>query len=93
MRENHVGGYTRVGLEEGDETCCAGLSIYSAAWPLLQEYPGHEFQSGLKYRAELISPEEEVLWKRAASIGGSIYNFSSAKIYIQIGKALLEVGK
>jgi hypothetical protein len=33
------------------------------------------------------------LLRSVASIGGSIYNFSSAKIYIQIGKALLEVGK
>ncbi|MFM9147010.1 MAG: hypothetical protein ACKORI_02625, partial [Verrucomicrobiota bacterium] len=25
----------------------AGFSIYAAAWPLLSEYPGHRFQTGL----------------------------------------------
>ncbi len=43
----HVGGYTRVGVEKGHETYNAGFSIYSAAWPLLHQYPGQCFQSGL----------------------------------------------
>ena len=25
----------------------AGFSLYAAAWPLLQQYPGHRFQTGL----------------------------------------------
>jgi len=43
----NVGGYTSVGKERVDETYDAGYSMYSAAWPLLPEYPGHQFQSGL----------------------------------------------
>jgi hypothetical protein len=46
-RENFITGYTRIGIEAGDGTFNAGFSMYSAAWPLLKEYPGHEFQSGL----------------------------------------------
>lgn len=47
VRRNHVCGYTQIKLREGDGSYDAGFSIYSAAWPLLEEYPGHEFQSGL----------------------------------------------
>ena len=46
-QEKFVTGYTRIGIEPGDGTFNAGFSMYSAAWPLLQKYPGHEFQSGL----------------------------------------------
>ena len=45
--KGNVGGYTSVGKEGVDQTYNAGYSMYSAAWPLLQEYPGHSFQSGL----------------------------------------------
>jgi hypothetical protein len=45
--EGNVGGYTSVSIERVDQTYDAGYSMYSAAWPLLQEYPGHSFQSGL----------------------------------------------
>ena len=73
MRENHVGGYTRVGLEEGDETYGAGFSIYSAAWPLLQEYPGHKFQSGLFGNwmySQSDDPELEGVWFYSTIEGG-----------------------
>jgi hypothetical protein len=43
----NVGGYTSVGKEKVDDAYDAGYSMYSAAWPLLPEYPGHQFQSGL----------------------------------------------
>ena len=45
--KGNVGGYTSVGKESVDQTYNAGYSMYSAAWPLLHEYPGHQFQSGL----------------------------------------------
>lgn len=45
--EKFVTGYTRIGIDPGDGTYTAGFSIYAAAWPLLKDYPGHEFQSGL----------------------------------------------
>jgi hypothetical protein len=47
VHEGNVGGYTSVSIERVDQTYDAGYSMYSAAWPLLQEYPGHSFQSGL----------------------------------------------
>ncbi len=43
-----------------------------------------------KYRSELITPEEESLWKRGASSGGSGHYFGSAKFHAQIGKAFAE---
>jgi len=45
--EGNVGGYTSVSIERVDQTYDAGYSMYSAAWPLMLEYPGHSFQSGL----------------------------------------------
>jgi hypothetical protein len=45
--EGNVGGYTSVSIERVDQTYDAGYSMYSAAWPLMREYPGHSFQSGL----------------------------------------------
>ena len=47
IHRGNVGGYTSVGKESVDPTYNAGYSMYSAAWPLLQTYPGHQFQSGL----------------------------------------------
>ena len=45
--KGNVGGYMNAGHEKAPETFNAGYSIYSAAWPLLQKYPGHSFQTGL----------------------------------------------
>jgi len=42
-----VGGYMIVHKEKVDDSFNAGYSMYSAAWPLLKEYPGRSFQSGL----------------------------------------------
>ncbi|MEA3212017.1 MAG: hypothetical protein QOE70_5074 [Chthoniobacter sp.] len=36
-----------VPTEKVPETYNAGFSLYAAAWPLLQQYPGHRFQTGL----------------------------------------------
>ena len=47
IHRGNVGGYTSVGKERVDPTYNAGYSMYSAAWALLQTYPGHQFQSGL----------------------------------------------
>jgi hypothetical protein len=47
IREGNVGGYMITKVEKGDTTFNAGYSMYAAAWPLLKEYPGREFQSGL----------------------------------------------
>jgi hypothetical protein len=45
--KGHVGGYMITQIEKVDESYNAGYSMYAAAWPLLREYPGRSFQSGL----------------------------------------------
>ncbi|MEY4799383.1 MAG: hypothetical protein RI978_1684, partial [Verrucomicrobiota bacterium] len=42
-----MAGYLLVPTERVPETYDAGFSIYAAAWPLLNQYPGHRFQTGL----------------------------------------------
>jgi hypothetical protein len=42
-----MAGYLLVPNEKVQETYNAGFSMYVAAWPLLQEYPGRRFQTGL----------------------------------------------
>jgi alpha-galactosidase len=68
---------------------------------LRDQHKGHPNESGTmtrqeqqeylaKFRKELITPEEELLLKRAASIGGNIHYFGSAKFHAQAGKAFAE---
>lgn len=42
------------------------------------------------YRAKIVSPDEEKLWKRATSIGGFVHYFGAAKFHAQAGKAFAE---
>ncbi len=42
-----MAGYLLVPHERVDKAYNAGFSMYVAAWPLLKDYPGQEFQSGL----------------------------------------------
>jgi hypothetical protein len=42
-----MAGYLLVPHERVPETYNAGFSMYVAAWPLLKNYPGSDFQSGL----------------------------------------------
>jgi hypothetical protein len=42
-----MAGYLIVPTERVTEPYEAGFSIYAAAWPLLSQYPGHRFQTGL----------------------------------------------
>ncbi|MHC4587028.1 MAG: hypothetical protein ACYS3N_21050, partial [Planctomycetota bacterium] len=42
-----MAGYLGVPHERVPETYGGGFSIYVAAWPLLEEYPGNRFQTGL----------------------------------------------
>jgi hypothetical protein len=42
-----VCGFTRTSLQDWDRNFRAGYSIYAGVWPLLKQYPGHDFQSGL----------------------------------------------
>ena len=47
MYKGNVGGYFHAGKGRVDDSYNAGYSMYSAVWPLLKEYPGRSFQSGL----------------------------------------------
>ena len=42
-----MAGYLLVSCEKVPEEFNAGFSLYAAAWPLLRQYPGHRFQTGL----------------------------------------------
>jgi hypothetical protein len=42
-----MAGYMLVPTEKVPDTYNAGFSLYAAAWPLLRQYPGHRFQTGL----------------------------------------------
>ncbi len=47
IQKGEMAGYLLVATEKVPDTFNAGFSLYSAAWPLLQQYPGHRFQTGL----------------------------------------------
>ncbi|MHC4214450.1 MAG: hypothetical protein ACYSWP_13885 [Planctomycetota bacterium] len=47
IQEGEMAGYLLVPNDQVPETYNAGFSMYVAAWPLLQEYPGRRFQTGL----------------------------------------------
>jgi hypothetical protein len=45
--KGQMAGYLGVPREKVPETYNAGFSLYVSAWPLLQDYPGNRFQTGL----------------------------------------------
>jgi hypothetical protein len=47
IQKGNVGGYLITKTEKVDESYNAGYSMYAMAYPLLEEYPGREFQTGL----------------------------------------------
>ena len=47
IQPGEMAGYLLVPNEKVPETFNAGFSMYVAAWPLLQRYPGTRFQTGL----------------------------------------------
>ena len=47
VQTGEMAGYLIVPHDKVPETYNAGFSLYAAAWPLLQQYPGHQFQTGL----------------------------------------------
>ncbi|MCD6288193.1 MAG: hypothetical protein J7M12_03670, partial [Candidatus Hydrogenedentes bacterium] len=47
IQKGEMAGYLLVPNDKVDETYNAGFSMYVSAWPLLREYPGNRFQSGL----------------------------------------------
>ncbi len=47
IQKGEMAGYLLVPHDRVQETYNAGFSLYVAAWPLLEEYPGNRFQTGL----------------------------------------------
>ena len=47
VKNAEMSGYLLVPTAKVPDTYNAGFSLYAAAWPLLQHYPGHRFQTGL----------------------------------------------
>lgn len=47
VEHGEMAGYLIVPNERIEQTYNAGFTMYSAAWPLLERYPGNRFQSGL----------------------------------------------
>ena len=47
VQNGEMAGYLLVPNEKVPDTFNAGFSMYVAAWPLLNQYPGHRFQTGL----------------------------------------------
>ncbi len=47
VQKAEMAGYLLVSSDKVSEEYNAGFSLYAAAWPLLQQYPGHRFQTGL----------------------------------------------
>jgi hypothetical protein len=47
IRQGEMAGYLIIPNERVPTEFDAGFSMYVAAWPLLQQYPGQRFQSGL----------------------------------------------
>ena len=47
VQKTNLGGYLLVPHSPAPQSYDGGFSIYSAAWPLLLKYPGHQYQSGL----------------------------------------------
>ena len=46
-QKGEIFGYLLYDGERVPKDFNAGFSLYAAAWPLVETYPGHEFQSGL----------------------------------------------
>ena len=47
VQKAEMAGYLLVTADRVPDEFNAGFSLYAAAWPLLQQYPGHRFQTGL----------------------------------------------
>ena len=67
-----MAGYLLVPNEKVPDTYGAGFSMYVAAWPLLQRYPGQRFQSGLPGTWMFARPAGEPLENGYSDIEGGL---------------------
>lgn len=65
IQKGEMAGYLLVPNDRVEKTYNAGFSMYVAAWPLLKEYPGPRFQTGLFgtwMHAQYDGPEPDKLY-------------------------------
>lgn len=71
-KQGEMAGYLLVPNEKVPETFNAGFSMYIAAWPLLKQYPGQRFQSGLPGTWMFARPVDKPLEKGYSDIEGGL---------------------
>lgn len=72
LKHGEMAGYLLVPNEKVPETFNAGFSMYIAAWPLLKQYPGQRFQSGLPGTWMFAQPVGEPLKNAYSDIEGGL---------------------
>jgi hypothetical protein len=71
-KPGEMAGYLLVPNEKVPETFDAGFSMYISAWPLLKQYPGQRFQSGLPGTWMFARPVGKPLEKGYSDIEGGL---------------------
>lgn len=72
LKNGEMAGYLLIPNERVPETFNAGFSMYIAAWPLLKQYPGQRFQSGLPGTWMFAQPVDKPLEKAYSDIEGGL---------------------
>ncbi len=72
QKAGEMAGYLLVPNEKVPETFNAGFSMYIAAWPLLKQYPGQRFQSGLPGTWMFAQPVDKPLKQGYSDIEGGL---------------------
>src|SRR3954468_2919315 len=72
VQKGEMAGYLLVPIEKVPETYDAGFSMYVAAWPLLDQYPGQRFQTGLFGTWMFARKEPAVATKLYSDIEGGL---------------------
>ncbi len=71
-QSGEMAGYLLVPNERVPDSFDAGFSMYIAAWPLLKQYPGQRFQSGLPGTWMFAKPLDKPLEKGYSDIEGGL---------------------
>lgn len=72
QQKGEMAGYLLVPNEKVPETFNAGFSMYIAAWPLLKQFPGQRFQSGLRGTWMFAQPVGKPLEQGYSDIEGGL---------------------
>lgn len=47
MEKGDISGYGQIGIDRVSSSYGGGFSMYTAVWPLVEQYPGNRYQTGL----------------------------------------------